>query len=217
MNNQPLDNENSSDDDIPSLVMKDPSDPSSNLLNDKPDDMPITVRIKTMDETEKRIEVFLDEKVSDLKNKIRDQLNVPIDRQRLIYLGKQLKDDQKLKECKIKNDVCILLVANRVQNQNQNQPQRQPAAAQNNDGPANEFDLPSFIFNALNESAQMRRNRRLLFQQNARSFLRNLRLNVSQSRETIVQNLSSTELLIESLKDIEDVKTPETGTDAGLD
>ena len=63
----------------------------------------------------------------------------------------------------------------------------------------------------------MRRNRRLLFQQNVRSFLRNLRLNVSRSRETIVQNLSSTELLIESLKDIEDIITPEPGTQTALD
>ena len=47
--------------------------------------------------------------------------------------------------------MCIFFVANRAQNQNQ--PQRQPAAAQNNDRPANEFNLPSFIFNALNESA----------------------------------------------------------------
>ena len=66
---------------------------------------PITVRIKTMDETEKRIQVSLDEKVSDLKNKIRDQMDVPLERQRLIYLGKQLKDEQKLSEYKIKDDV----------------------------------------------------------------------------------------------------------------
>jgi hypothetical protein len=58
----------------------------------------VTVRVKAMDETEKRIEVSLDEKVSDLKNKIRDQMDVPLDRQRLIYLGKQLKDNMTLGE-----------------------------------------------------------------------------------------------------------------------
>lgn len=52
-----------------------------------------------------RIEVTLSEKVLDLKNKIVAEFNVPLERQRLIYLGKQLKDDQTLDECKIKDDV----------------------------------------------------------------------------------------------------------------
>lgn len=125
----------------------------------------ISVRIKTMDETEKRIHVSLEEKVLDLKHKIRDQMNVPLEKQRLIYLGKQLKDEISLKEYRIKDDVCILLVANRVQNE-------APRPARENVEPSNDGgDFRSFIFNALNETAQMRRNRRLLFQQNARSFL----------------------------------------------
>lgn len=152
-----------------------------------------------MDETEKRIQVNLEEKVLDLKHKIRDEMNVPLEKQRLIFLGKQLKDDIALKEYKVKDDVCILLVANRVQNEAP-RPNRE-----NNEG-SNDVDFRSFIFNALNETAQMRRNRRLLFQQNARSFLWNLRLNTNQSRETIVQNLESTDLLLKSRKDLEEVK-----------
>lgn len=186
-------NESDGDKSLPGLVKKDSLDLNENTVTDNQANRNITIRIKMMDETMKRIEVSLDDKVSDLKNKIRDQFEVPLERQRLIYLGKQLKDEQTLDECKLKEDVCILLVANRVQNQ----PQRQSAAAQSNEGQA-EPDLSAMIFNALNESAQMRRNRRLLFQQNARSFLRNIRLNVSQSRETIVQNLATTELLINS-------------------
>ena len=159
----------------------------------------VTVRIKTMDETEKRIQVNLEENVLDLKHKIRDQMNVPLEKQRLIFLGKQLKDEIALKEYKIKEDVCILLVANRVQNE-------APRPNRENAEGSNDTDFRSFIFNALNETAQMRRNRRLLFQQNARSFLWNLRLNTSQSRETIVQNLESTDLLLKSRKDLEEVK-----------
>lgn len=167
--------------------------------NGGPSTQNISVRIKTMDETEKRIQVDLDEKVLDLKHKIRDQMNVPLEKQRLIYLGKQLKDEISLKEYKIKDDVCILLVANRVQSEAP-RPNRENAEA-SGDG-----DFRSFIFNALNETAQMRRNRRLLFQQNARSFLWNLRLNTNQSRETIVQNLETTEMLIKSRRDLEEVK-----------
>jgi hypothetical protein len=114
----------------------------------------------------------------------------------------------------MKDDVCILLVANRLQN-NSEPPRRQPETAEN--APGEGVDLSAFIFNALNETAQMRRNRRLLFQQNARSFLRNLRLNVNQSRETIVQNLASTELLLNSRKELEDVKTTDLGNEHSMD
>jgi hypothetical protein len=137
-----------------------------------------------MDDTETKIDVKTTDMVSDLKTKIFEQLDVPLDRQRLIFLGKQLKDDTTLDECKIKDDVCILLVANRSQTRSV-----PPRRTQDNiEAPTGDFDLSGFIMNALNETAQMRRNRRLLFQQNARSFLRNLRLNVNQSRETIYQN-----------------------------
>ena len=61
-------------------------------------DTKVTVRIKTMDDQEKRIEVTLSENVLDLKNKIFDQMQIPLERQRLIYLGKQLKDNMTLYE-----------------------------------------------------------------------------------------------------------------------
>lgn len=175
------------------FVKRDTNDRNEEEGASDPTPTNLTVRIKTMDERVHRIEVNIDEKVSELKIKIRDQMNVPLEKQRLIYTGKQLKDEQTLRQYNISDDVCILLVANRVQNQNEAQRQ-----AEANDHPSENLDLPSFIFNALNETAQMRRNRRLLFQQNARSFLRNIRLNISQSRETIVQNIASTELLIDS-------------------
>lgn len=200
------------------LIKKDPGeeDPGNSNLKEQEVDMEalIKVRVKTMDDQEKQIEVRLSEKVSDLKQKIVDQMDIPLDRQRLIFLGKQLKDTQTLHECKIKNDVCILLVANRVQTQSQ-APRRDP---QNPEERANaDVDLPAFIFNALNETAQMRRNRRLLFQQNARSFLRNLRLNVNQSTETIVQNLASTQLLLDSRRPLEEVKTGQPNQETAVE
>jgi hypothetical protein len=202
-------------DEVPSLVKRDITEPNEGSDPTNGQNRDITVRVKTMDENERTIGVSLDDKVIDLKNKILDELEVPLERQRLIYLGKQLKDDQTIEESRLKNDVCILLVANRVQNQSDNQ--RQAEARPNNEGPTNDVDLPTFIFNALNESAQMRRNRRLLFQQNARSFLRNLRLNVGQSRETIVQNLATTEQLIASCTNVENSKINDNDSDNSLD
>ena len=166
------------------------------------DDSPITVRIKTMDDQEKRIQVLLSNKVSDLKDKILEELEIPLERQRLIFLGRQLKDDKTLRESKIKDDVCILLVANRIQNRSE-PPRRSDNIEPNSN---NEGDFGAFIFNALNETAQMRRNRRLLFQQNASSFLRNIRLNVNESNEAIVQNITSTELLMDTRRPIEEMK-----------
>lgn len=217
MNNFKADNsDDNSDEENVGLVKKQNEEDKDNQQNDDLDldqDAKVTVRIKTMDDQEKRIEVILSENVLDLKNKIFEQMQIPLERQRLIYLGKQLKDNMSLFESKIKDDVCILLVANRVQNSSE-PPRRQPESAEN----AGEgVDLSAFIFNALNETAQMRRNRRLLFQQNARSFLRNLRLNVTQSRETIVQNLISTELLLNSRKELEDVKTTDLGAENSMD
>ena len=94
--------ENSEDDtSMPRLIKRDIGEGDDNQESAKPSDAQnqrVTVRVKAMDETEKRIEVSLDEKVSDLKNKIRDQMNVPLERQRLIYLGKQLKDNMTLGE-----------------------------------------------------------------------------------------------------------------------
>ena len=159
--------DNEDNDDSHGLVRRDPTDREREgqiNSNDNDSSQNVTVRIKTMDETEKRIQVNLEERVLDLKNKVRDQMNVPLEKQRLIYLGKQLKDEITLKEYKIKDDVCILLVANRVQNE-------APRPVRENAEGTGDTDFRSFIFNALNETAQMRRNRRLLFQQNARSFL----------------------------------------------
>jgi hypothetical protein len=106
-----------------------------------------------------------------------------------------------------------LLVANRVQNRSE-PPRRAP---ENAEAAGGEVDFPTFLFNALNETAQMRRNRRLLFQQNARSFLRNLRLNVNQSRETIIQNLESTELLLDARRSLEEIKDIREGTEEAVD
>lgn len=201
MGQAPTSNANTGE--APLTEKKSPVQPSE---NPEIENAEITVRVKTMDDQEKRIQVRLLDKVIDLKNKIVQEIDIPLERQRLIFLGKQLKDNLTLHECKVKDDVCILLVANRPQNRSE-PPRRQsenPEQPQQNDP-----DFGAFLFNALNESAQMRRNRRLLFQQNASSFLRSIRLNINESREAITQNLESTQLLLNTRRELEDLKTNE--------
>ncbi|CAB5368261.1 uncharacterized protein OCT59_011064 [Rhizophagus irregularis] len=49
--------------------------------------------------------------VHDLKKKYNERTAFPIEHQRLIFKGKQLEDDRKLSEYKIKHESCIHLVA----------------------------------------------------------------------------------------------------------
>mmetsp|Transcript_35876 Transcript_35876/g.35499 ORF Transcript_35876/g.35499 Transcript_35876/m.35499 type:complete len:167 (+) Transcript_35876:102-602(+) len=161
-----------------------------------------------------RVQVCQNAKVIDLKHKILEDLSVPLERQRLIFMGKQLKDNLTLHSYKIKEDVCILLVANRAQNRSQ--PPRRTSQGQDQNQQSDD-DLESFLFTALNESAQMRRNRRLLFQQNASSFLRNIRLNISESREAITQNIASTQMLLDTRKEIEEAKAIQPNSSDPID
>ena len=147
MNNQASSNNHddlNNDNPLPGLIKRDLNDKEEDEGTADPILSVVTVRIKTMDERVHRIEVNLDEKVSELKIKIRDQMNVPLEKQRLIYTGKQLKEDQTLRQYNISEDVCILLVANRVQNQTEAQ---RPAEA--NDQQSDFIDIPSFIFGNL--------------------------------------------------------------------
>jgi ubiquilin len=48
--------------------------------------------------------------VADLKVKVAEKLEVPVEAQRLIFKGRILKDDQTLEECKIVDGVIVHMV-----------------------------------------------------------------------------------------------------------
>lgn len=75
----------------------------------------ISIRVKTMDQSEIKItDLHENDKVKNLKIKIEEKTQIPPDRQRLIYQGKQLKDDQEmLSDYNIKDDTVIHMVAKR--------------------------------------------------------------------------------------------------------
>jgi hypothetical protein len=92
-------------------------------LLDEPSFLIGTVNLKKSVGTSKKIKVFIktfsgelicsispSAKVEDLKGMIQDQRNIPIDRQRLIFAGKQLDDVRTLEDYNIKDESIVHVV-----------------------------------------------------------------------------------------------------------
>ena len=102
-------------------------------------------------------------------------MNVPIERQRLLFKGKMLIDSESLLENKIETNQVIQLIANRVANL----PRDEEDSSEANDNEGTEgLDLSGLILNALREQAHHRRNRRMGFQRIARRLLDDTSLNL---------------------------------------
>lgn len=71
----------------------------------------ITLKVLSMDEKKFSIEMNKNQKVSELKNSIMNKSTVPENRQRLIYKGKLLEDNNTLRYYNLKNDDCIHFIA----------------------------------------------------------------------------------------------------------
>lgn len=71
---------------------------------------PFQIFIKTLSGKTIAINISPDERIETLKNIIYDKLNVPIERQKLIYGGKQLVNENTLKQYFIPNGATICLV-----------------------------------------------------------------------------------------------------------
>ncbi|KAK6939043.1 Ubiquitin-like domain [Dillenia turbinata] len=83
---------------------------------------PVEVKIKTLDSQIYSFQVDKKMPVSAFKEKIADQIGVPVGQQRLIFRGKVLKDDHQLLEYQVENGDTLHLVA------------RQPAQSQPSSG-----------------------------------------------------------------------------------
>eukprot|EP00347_Sterkiella_histriomuscorum_P000368 403376132 len=182
------------------------------------DEQIINIRIKTMDSSECQIEILKCADVKELKQKIEQKMRVPVGRQRLIFQGKLLKEGTTLASYRIQNLQVVHLVANIQQRPEQNQQQSQTSQAQNQANQPNQrapigqgfnlsntminggqgIDLVSEITRSINETNFVRRNRRLVFQQNARQYLQNINLNQRESQEAIRQNIWQMRSMIDS-------------------
>ena len=70
----------------------------------------IRLKIKTIDSNVTTIETSSTSTVLSLKETIRTAINIPVTNQKLIYQGKVLKDNDKLIDYKIEDNVVIHLV-----------------------------------------------------------------------------------------------------------
>jgi ubiquilin len=111
-----------------------------------------TITIKMTGDAKHQFTVTPETTVLQLKEKIKEALNISIDRQRLIFSGKVLKDNDSLETYKIKEGHSIHLVkgavksssgSNTTSNQNTNEPSSSSSPSNNNNN--NTSTVPSNI------------------------------------------------------------------------
>ena len=66
--------------------------------------------VKTLTARKYLLEVYPNDTVADVKLKMQDKEGIPIDKQRLVYGGKQLEDGHTLADCNIQKDGTVHLV-----------------------------------------------------------------------------------------------------------
>lgn len=95
------------------------------------DDAPITFHVKSSNDAKYTLSLPASTPVSELKEKLAtsEYADTPADRQRLIYSGRVLKDNETLSTYKIKDGHTIHLVKSAPSNQRQGGPSQSPSAA----------------------------------------------------------------------------------------
>lgn len=71
----------------------------------------VFIRVRTADHGQLRLAVSLQSSVAQLKEQLSDRFKLPPARQKLIYQGRLLRDEERLEACRIQTDHVIQLVA----------------------------------------------------------------------------------------------------------
>ncbi|CAD8052056.1 unnamed protein product [Paramecium sonneborni] len=159
----------------------------------------IILKIKTLDNQITPFAIDPNNTVQQLKNIIQTKLNIPLDKQRLIYQGRVLENNKSLQEYKLQNDHVILLPGQPIQEEQivQNQTQQQQQQQQEQEQGSNEFpeiDILSNILRTLRQHQYNRQNvRRMVQQQRSNGFT----IDKQQSLEGIRQNYQTVKQLID--------------------
>jgi len=170
---------------------------SDNILN---------IKIKTLDNSLHEFTVTKETSVADLKNKIAAKINVPVNRQRIIFQGKMLKNHDNMGAYKIEDGHVLHLVANPGISQEQerdvshNSSNITHSTNNHRDGETSpvsdtlvDLELISGLIRTLSETTFNRRNlRRRLLQQRTNGF----HMDVHESLDTIRQNSQNIRMLI---------------------
>ncbi|CAD8048593.1 unnamed protein product [Paramecium sonneborni] len=166
----------------------------------------IILKIKTLDNQITSFAIDPNNTVQQLKNEIQTKLNIPLDKQRLIYQGRVLENNKTLQDYKLQNDHVILLPGQPIQEdqivQNQTQQQQQQQQGQG----LNEFaeiDILSNILRTLRQHQYNRQNvRRMVQQQRSNGFT----IDKQQSLECIRQNYQTVKQLLDCQVKPEELK-----------
>lgn len=94
------------------------------MADETADETPITFNVKASNDAKYTLTLPLTTSVADLKQKLSssEYADTPADRQRLIYSGRVLKDNETLATYKIKDSHTVHLVKSAASNQRQNPP-----------------------------------------------------------------------------------------------
>jgi len=160
----------------------------------------LNIKIKTLDNSLHEFTVTKETSVDDLKNKIAAKINVPVNRQRIIFQGKMLKNHDNMATYKIEDGHVLHLVANPGISQEQERDVSNLATNNNRDGEASpvsdalvDLELISGLIRTLSETTFNRRNlRRRLLQQRTNGF----HMDVHESLDTIRQNSQNIRMLL---------------------
>ena len=93
------------------------------MADDNPaDEAPVTFTVRSANDAKYPVTISLASTVQDLKEKLstKDLADIPVERQRLIYSGRVLKDGDTLASYKIKEGNTVHLVKGAASNQRQN-------------------------------------------------------------------------------------------------
>ncbi|CAD8142037.1 unnamed protein product [Paramecium octaurelia] len=170
----------------------------------------ITLKIKTLDNQITSFSIDPNNTVQQLKNVIQNKLNIPFDKQRLIYQGRVLENNKTLQDYKLQNDHVVLLPGQPIQEdqiiQNQTQQSQQQQQQQQQAQGVNEFlemDILSNILRTLRQHQYNRQNvRRMVQQQRSNGF----NVDKQVSLEGIRQNYQTIKQLLDSQVKPEELK-----------
>ncbi|KAM3131610.1 hypothetical protein pb186bvf_016274 [Paramecium bursaria] len=151
----------------------------------------IQIKVKTTDNKITEFQISPTETILTLKEYIQEKLQIPTDKQRLIFQGRVLEDAKTIQESKIQDQFVIHLIG---------QPQTQTQVQQTSQFDIlNDLDILSSILRTLRQTSFNRQNmRRVFHQQRGSAIILGFRIDSQQSLECIKQNYDSIQQLIDT-------------------
>ncbi|KAL4511644.1 hypothetical protein ABPG72_012489 [Tetrahymena utriculariae] len=165
----------------------------------------IEIKLKLLDNSMHKLIMRASDTIKYLKEEVEQTLNIPIDKQRLIFSGRYLRDDQTLQDNQIENGHVIHLIARpninsedetQSQSHQSNQPDNQDEGSVLSD-----LEVLQDIIRQFNHIQLVQQNQRKRYlQQRTQGYIY---LQKDQMQESIQQNQESIEILMNTMNNNE--------------